>query len=125
GGAERVTASCNESLRGGELGVLQRQPLGAFAGEAHLHPRVEPPALEIDDHALAELRVLHVLPDGERVLVGALHLEAGALRCRGIAAGIGCRGAAAAGSPASGPAAPAPSPVAEGGRLAAVLELLL
>src|SRR5258708_4616145 len=101
----------------GQLGVLQGEPLGALAGEAHLHAGVEPAALEVDDDAVAELGVAHVLPDPERLLVGTLHLEAGALRGL-VAVGIGRRSAPAAGAPRPAPAA------AEERALAAMLELL-
>src|SRR5579884_3995408 len=42
-----------------EVGVLQHEPLGALALEAHLHPRMGAVALDVEDHALAEAAVAH------------------------------------------------------------------
>src|SRR5688572_12926768 len=103
-----------------ELGVLQREPLGAGGGEANLHARVQPAALEVDHHALAELGVRDVLADRERSLVRAPRLEG---RANGALVAVRIRLWRAAATRAPRTAA---TPAAERGLVAAaILELLL
>src|SRR5215475_15024052 len=53
-------------LRGSQLRVLELQPLHALRAEVYLDPGIRPRTLGIHDHALAELRVDHVLADAKR-----------------------------------------------------------
>src|SRR5881296_2713285 len=71
--ASRVRcATCSTSVRsimGSELlqmGVLQREPLAADAGEAHRDDEVGAVPLDPDDEPLAETRVTHLGADAER-----------------------------------------------------------
>ena len=74
--------------------------------EAHLHARIEPAALEVDDHAVAELGVAHVLADGEGMRRRGAAISKRARWRRGVAIGSGARRAAAARSPAAPPPLP-------------------
>src|SRR5438093_7706764 len=76
------STSCREiTLELLQLGVLQREPLAAHAGEADRHDRVAAVALHAHHQALAEPRVTHAAAylDRPRLFLGlvARHLARG------------------------------------------------
>src|SRR5262245_19051208 len=56
-GGRRVGMRVGKESNHRELGVLQRQNLGAALAKLHVHARVEAGAFEVDHHALAKLGV--------------------------------------------------------------------